>query len=279
MLILLRNIDQVVQKQLFRDTNIGDKIIMRFKNCLNLMIKQLNKRKKDNKGVTMMAAIVIMTIMIIFSFALILAAYTYYSSQNKNVASMRCAEAATSLSLAIEKELTYKSSDGTIYPERNSHLYKYLRYNLFQNGQWPYYAPSVSGHDSTYACRYYNLKYNSAKYDEGIEGMPGNTSLCMYWIAKDNNYDYDHATRSDRDGVIMVIEVTCETAGQSYTVKSEYELETSEYGSEDGMQLAYIRSAQNDKSVNPLGNSAVSIFPALSVDPSERWTWKLVDME
>ena len=247
-------------------------------NCLSLVIKQLNKRRKDNKGMTMMAAIVIMTIMIIFSFALILAAYTYYSSQNKNVASMRCSEAAHSLSMALEKELTYTNSDGTIYPERNSHLYKYIRYNLCQEEQWPYYAPGVAGHDSTYACRYYTLKYNSAKYGS-IEGMPGETTLCMYWIPKNNAYDYENASIADRNGIILVIEVTCESAGQSYTVKSEYELQTGEYTTDDTMPMAYIRSAESDHSVNPLGNSAVGIYNALSTNTSERWTWSLVSRE
>ena len=128
--------------------------------------KELNNvSKRNNKGATMIVAIVIMGILIVFTFSLTLVAYTYYASQNKNVASLRCSEAANSFSLALEDELTYEYKDGEgnviRCPEYDSYLYKYLRYNLFQEETfWPYYG-SGDGHDMSYASRKFQLKYNS----------------------------------------------------------------------------------------------------------------------
>ena len=61
--------------------------------------------KRNNKGATMVVCIMIMAVLIIFTFAVTLAAYTLYASQNKNIASMRCSEAANSLSAALDEEL------------------------------------------------------------------------------------------------------------------------------------------------------------------------------
>ena len=80
----------------------------------------------NNKGVTMITAIIIMTILIVFTFALTLIAYTLYAPQNKNVASMRCSEAANTLSAALEEELTYVDDDNGHCPEIDSNLYRYI---------------------------------------------------------------------------------------------------------------------------------------------------------
>ena len=249
-------------------------------------------KQNSNKGATMMVAIIIMSILVVFCFALMLVAYTYYASQNKNVASIRCAEAANSLSLAIKDELTYTSNDGEVYPEKSSHLYKYIRYNLYRDGRssvgatWPYYAPSKNGHNDEYAFRYFDLKYNSTKYPTGVEGLPGKTLVCIYWeLPETPNLDEDglfsENYNADRNGTRLIVEVTCEMASQTYTVKSEYELTVGEYSDEEATKKSKLSNAHTDSSVNPLGYSLpVGIKPATDVlSKNEKWVWNFVSME
>ena len=65
-----------------------------------------NNLTSNNKGASMIVAIIIMGILIVFTFSLMLVAYTLYASQTKNIASMKCSESANTLSQAIEDELS-----------------------------------------------------------------------------------------------------------------------------------------------------------------------------
>ena len=130
---------------------------------MSLLIDRIKKSKNSlkryaNKGATMMVAVVIMGILIVFTFSLMLVAYSFYASQNKNVASLRCSEAAITLSQALESELTFDNK-AELYPEKDSYLYKYIRYNICQyevgkTGYWPYYDPNGgAAHDESHAFR------------------------------------------------------------------------------------------------------------------------------
>ena len=246
----------------------------------------------NNKGITMVVAIIIMAILVIFTFSLTLIAYTLYASQNKNVASMRCAEAANSLSVALENELRYVNESEDIYPEKDSYLYRYLRYNLCQdNVTWPYYiSDNVNGHDKTAAYRYFDLRYNVEKKQnvipangstsseeavDGIEGLPGRTIVCIYWKLPDNTTVTKEQTAKEnlknKDGLKLYIEVTCEAANQSYTVTKEYILKTSSYTAfEADKSNVLSHSLTHDGNIftNPCN------FVEGDIKPTEKWEWK-----
>ena len=240
--------------------------------------RELRKLHKDNKGTTMMVCIVLIAILIIFTFALTLAAYTLYSSQNKNVASMRCAEAANTLSIALDDELT--DPDAAQY----SHLYQYIRYNICQSDEayWPYYDPSVPNHTSDYAFRYFDMKYNTSKAPDGMDGYPGNIKVCVYWKLPEATSTTDTSqtlfnkmvTNDDRNGVRLYVEITCEAASQSYTVTNVYKLSEPSYesGSANKKYLSEINKDSNPlkDAINPMG------FADSKYNWNKNWVWTRV---
>ena len=278
---------------------------------VNDMRKQFKAEEKktsylNNKGATMMAAIIIMAILIVFTFSLTLIAYTLYASQNKNIASMRCVEAANTLSIALEKDLTYVyESDvdpidkNSLYPERESFLYRYIRYNICQDDvTWPYFvSDGTENHDRKAACRYFDLKYNDKKLDhvtrdgeaeteenvKTIEGMPGKTVVCIYWMLPEDTgvkpNETAKAKLTDRNDIRLFIEVTSEAASQSYTVTKEYILEVqNEYSSSgiDPYRKQYLKNSLTDnypEITNPCN------FGETDVHAEEKWIWKPVDGE
>ena len=250
---------------------------------------------RDDSGATMIVAIVIMTILIVFTFSLTLIAYTLYASQNKNIASMRCSEAANTLSKALGDELTYQNDAENRYPEFDSYLYKYIRFNILQdNKTWPYYDPQESaGHDKASAYRYFDLMYynNKQAYDENmnkkdgetvdsVEGLPGKTTVCVYWMLPEGvdpaSVPCAKSDLTSKKGVRLVIEVTCEVASQSYTVEREYVLETLTYqiltNSKDRNRYNYLFNTELGKSsLNPLG------LVQGDYEISEKWVWNESD--
>jgi len=229
---------------------------------MNYKYLQHSKTKYSrNKGMTMIVAIIIIAIVMIFTFSLMLVTYTLYASQNKNIASQKNREAANSLSIAIREELTSDTASD------DSWLWKYLRCNLYQNDTWPYYEPSVSGHESEYAYRYFNLKKN-ANYD--VDGFPGSIQLCIYWCIPE---DPDRAeaikvselSTNDKDGSYLYIEIICESGSQKYTVTDKYKIDISGFdltNPEDLSEQNRLGIMQRSSNYNPMD---------LDVDNSEKW--------
>ena len=252
--------------------------------------KKLLNIGRKNSGATMIVAIVIMAILVVFTFSLTLVAYTLYSSQNKNVASTRCAEAANTLSKAIGDELTHFDVAEDEYPEYDSHIYQYVRYNICQdNVTWPYYDIHEStNHDKDSAFRYFELTYPSGKqaYDEDgnkiegktveyVEGLPRKTIVCMYWMLPDGvSVPCAKTDLTSREGIRLVVEVTCEVASQSYTVHDEYELKVSEYNLvtniSDRSRHNHLFSTDmlESNSINPAG------FVKTELYENEKWEWE-----
>ena len=251
---------------------------------------KLHRVTGNNRGVALIVAVVIMSILIVFTFALMLAAYTLYSSQNKNVSSMMCTQAANTLSAALDKELTYVNKKDNKYPEKDSYLYRYIRYNLCQEATWPYYKAGTPGHGEDEAFRYFELKQTGGKKVQGadgtiaedqtetitnIEGKPGRVLVCIYWeppkSASATELDNNASGLSSKIGVRLHVVVTCESASQTYTVKREYTLDISSYGLEGTTKQGKIVSAASDTAVNPLG-----IDPNTDTDKfnkEEQWIW------
>ena len=260
-------------------------------------INKLNKKKNHNSGAALIVAVIIIAILIIFTFSLMLITYTLYASQNKKIASMKCSEAANTLSLAIEEELTHDNSvnDFTDCPEINSNLYKYLRYNLYREETWPYYLESnPPGHEKKDAYRYFRLRYNEDKdvYNQskeemtvedddgnvtpvrtssGIKGYPGRTEICMYWMPpKDYKEENINSIEDfEVEGIRLVVIVTCESASQSYSVEREYELMLGNY--EDEFDQRYVKLKSVTGSIKDMVNPG-----NLELKGSERWIWKKI---
>ena len=283
---------------------IGDKMIRCTKqkttSYKNRTLLRDRCKKCNNNGASLILAIIIILILIIFTFSLMLIAYTLYASQNKNISSLKCSEAANSLSVALNDELTYEDKDNNIYPELESYLYRYIRYNICQDDRtWPYYVnDDTAGHDKKAAYRYFDLKFNSSKaeYDsegnviknwDSIEGMPGKTKVCIYWMLPDGtNYESVSTVKNDlkniddRKGIRLFVEVTCESASQSYTVSKEYKLNIENYNmgkSEDKVRFNYLKKdgVVNEPSVNPLGLKMSDGSDGIPDDLyyGEKWVW------
>lgn len=224
--------------------------------------------KLNNQGSSMVVAIVIISILMIFSFSLLLASYTLYSSQNKNAASKRNSEAANTLSIALEKELTREDSDA------DSALWKYLRCNILQNETWPYY---VDGNKNAY--RYFDLNYNyhEAYFKdtglEGLDGFPGKVQLCIYWMLPDGTViqDGQSVENINPNGTRLFVEIHCETASQSYMVTNEYILTSSTFGSDGAAKTRQNRIRQLN---NPnAANYEVYNPMKLDVNVDQDWKW------
>ena len=192
------------------------------------MKKRVNhNRISDRSGAAMIVAIFIIGIILVFTFALLLVSYTLYASQNKNAASLRCSEAANTLSIALEDEL----EDPDAY--KTSAFYKYLRCNVFQDkNTWPYYEAGKPGHGEKEAFRYMDLRAN-VKYDQ-VEGFPGSVKLCMYWTVDDKDVrnllatkDFISLSVSQRSTARLHVLIITETASQSYTVENIYKVNIS----------------------------------------------------
>ena len=253
-----------------------------------LIFGKSNKVSREkNRGAAMMLAIVIIGIILVFTFSLLLVSYTLYASQNKKVSSVRCSEAANSLSVALEEELD--NPDAYKY----SALYKYLRCNALQGTRtWPYYDPETPGHGRDEAFRYFDLRTNS-NYDK-VEGFPGSIKLCIYWTPKDDDAIKDKLlTKSfeelgaDRSGAEIHIEIIAESGSQTYTVTNTYEVKMStiEATSDEGNAIANMSVAKypdtaDDRIYNPMkfgttDPSNANITPDYTANPiilTEMWS-------
>ena len=225
----------------------------------NVDLRRFCLKKKNNKGAAMMLTIIIIAVLVVFTFSLILISYNLYASQNKNLSSDRNAEAANSLSKALEDELTDNNASD------NSNLWKYLRYNIAYKDadedclDWPYYAPGKTSHGSDEARRYFKLARNI-----DMAGMPADVSVCMYWELPDiylnaNDVPVYDSTKS-RSGIILHIEITCSTGSQTYRVNDVYELSAIV----DSNVLVPDGINNDVTSYNPEGHE---------INPKERWKW------
>ena len=242
---------------------------------------------------TLIVAVVIIAILIVFTFALTLVAYSLYSSQNKNLSSMKCAEAANTLSTSLADELTFMDDSKDRFPEFDSYLYMYIRYNLFHSDKtWPYYYPKKAGHGQSEAFRKFELKYNTKKtlsnpdgspYEkvntdetkstvpvEEVEGLPGKTVVCIYWELPGDADEAALTGTKPIGGTKLTIEVTCEAASQTYTAKKELTLDISNYGTgvKDLSRQKAIKDAESNTMVNPYPFSYQT-----ETNPNDMWIW------
>lgn len=219
---------------------------------------------KNNKGAAMIVAIIIIAVLMIFTFSLMLVTYTLYASQNKKIANMKNREAANTLSKVLNQEL----SGDSVYTD--SSLWKYLRCNLYQKDTWPYYDNSVSGYTSDYAYRYFDVCKN-ANY--AVDGYPGEIKLCIYWtlprgttLSSDKTLN-DLSIDEKRDAMLF-IEIICETGGQTYTVLNKYKMVVSQLDENiDSSEIYALDKLADDLGYNPM---------RLPINNNEKWRFEAV---
>ena len=243
--------------------------------------KHTIKYLSNDYGASMIVAIIVMAIVIIFTFSLLLVTYTLYASQSKKVASLKCSEAANSLSIAFQNEL----EDPEAY--QNSWLWNYLRFNLLRDDTWPYYDENAtSGHTETQAFRYFNFKYNNNYYP--VEGFPGEVNVCMYWKLPENmeatlKQSVDSGTQSlsgltpsNRSFALLYIDITCSTANQTYNVLNVYQIKIVEFSDSeysDMQLLGHIKNSAESEDYNPLGVPS-GMTPEVFIK-NEKWSFEL----
>lgn len=248
-----------------------------------MRVEHLDKKIKkclNNRGAALMVAVIIIGVLLVFTLSLLLVSYSLYASQNKNAASIRCSEAANTLSEALEKELT----DSNAYA--NSDLWNYLRYNLVQENTWPYYDSDGSvGHTKEDAYRYFNIMLNNNEFytnrnnavagSDTPEGYPGQVELCIYWEPPQGynpeEYTSDKLLNLDQmhmQEIRLTVEVTCEAGNQSYTVVNRYLLNVEMLTS----MIEQEKLAENAT----LKNNSVGVYNPLgftSYHHEWKWTW------
>ena len=112
-----------------------------------------------------------------------------------------------------------------------------------------------------------------------VEGMPGKTLVCIYWEPPNGADRTDNASKMDtKDGLILHVDVTCESASQSYTVEKKFQLKVFTYKplqdlSDRSRQDALIAASEN-AAVNPCGFSEET-----DINIDEMWSWQLVNEE
>ena len=133
----------------------------------------------------------------------------------------------------------------------------------------------------------YDSEGNVIKNWDSIEGMPGKTKVCIYWMLPDGtNYESVSTVKNDlkniddRKGIRLFVEVTCESASQSYTVSKEYKLNIENYNmgkSEDKVRFSHLKKdgVVNEPSVNPLGLKMSDGSDGIPDDLyyGEKWVW------
>ena len=232
------------------------------KNYLNDFNKKTSY--KNNKGAAMIVAIIIIAVLMIFTFSLMLVTYTLYASQNKKIANMKNREAANTLSKALDKELAGDS----VYTD--SSLWKYLRCNLYQNDTWPYYDNSVSGYTADYAYRYFDVCKN-ANYN--VDGYPGKIKLCIYWVLPKgtsipNDKTVNDLSIDEKKDATLFIEIICETGGQTYTVLNKYKMTISQLDeSSDASEIYALEKLADDQNYNPMH---------LPINNNEKWRFESI---
>lgn len=251
---------------------------------------------RNNRGASLMLAIIIIGVILVFAFSLLLVSYNLYASQNKKAASIRCSEAANSLSVALEDEL----EDPEAY--KHSSLWKYLRCNLLVNEQtWPYYDPGVAGHNEEDAFRYFDMTVNG-NYEQDpttkVEGFPGSLKMCIYWTPSDSTMEtinsstnFTQLTTAQRSDSYVYIKIIAESSSQTYVVTNKYKIKIDDLHidtstedkavSDEIKKISKIKYGNNGGYIyNPMKLSATT--DTGTTDPiklTEGWTFDLVTRE
>ena len=230
--------------------------------------------KRNDHGAALMMTIILIGIILVFAFSLLLVSYTLYASQSKKVSSMRCSEAANSLSKALEDELT----DDQAYSR--SALWKYLRCNiLIDNQTWPYYDEGAPGHGETEAFRYFDLTQN-ANYKDPVEGFPGSIKLCIYWTPsedtlkgklKTGSYKFDELPLNDRNNAVLYIRIVAESSGQTYVVTNKYLVTITELDVDNVSEDKSYRDAIKKITTTKYGDTSDYIYNPMKLSSSEGW--------
>ncbi len=239
-----------------------------------------------------MVAVIIIGILMVFTLSLVLVTYTLYSSQNKKAASKKNSEAANSLSTAITTELTGTNAE-------SAELWRYVRFNICQEGTWPYYDPNYTGtgHSEKDAFRYFDMRVNysdnyfntaiPANAEDALnsmDGYPGSVKLCVYWMLPEGSVpitahsdEVDVADlRKSKSGIRLYVEVICETASQSYVIKNQYTLTLEEITVERERKVLNMMAGVD--TYNPISFST-GTEQTSPINLTEKWVWKYAGRE
>ena len=237
--------------------------------------------KNKNRGAAMVVAIIVVAVLMVFTFSLLLVSYTLYATQNKKVASKKCSEAANTLSTAMAAELDDEKNPQAYI---NSDFWIYLRFHLMQS-DWPFYEPALEGHKTNDAVKTFNMKVNPNYIPSGsstIDGYPGEIKIKAYWMMPEalyeenktdeelnflKNIDVQNLAVSGKTDIRLYLEITCESASQSYSVKNKYHLSIRKYKEDDAEEEAEMSKIE----VTYGGNSTYS--HNCTIKPIERWRW------
>lgn len=232
----------------------------------------LKKAVKQKDGSALLIAIVIMMVVTMLSLLLLLAGYSFFATSLNQQSEVQCREMAENISLELEQEITaphfdsfkdeQQALESDTYP-----LWSYLRINLWQEDNWPYYNGKEVNHDEAAAYRYFDV---SGLTENGTNVLD-DAEVLLYWT---NTATADRTTSLDQ----LYVQVTCRKGKEESTVTTVYDIqiasdkeyalesstdETKDDGTVETVKTYYSKSSPRSKS-NPKN---------LEINPEERWTF------
>lgn len=184
----------------------------------------------DNKGSSLITALVVSAVLLVLCLSLLLVSYTLFSEVNEQDLEMPKRELAYSVAEEIEQELfdvdcKYSNEEEmqAFYEASKDELWKYVRYNIWQNfgpeGQlltgdtWLYYDEAVPGHNNLEECsRYFSLD---------TDGTASKITVQLYWSLPK---DFDKDTEKKDGTVLHAVYRLYEDDEVSYKIEREYVL-------------------------------------------------------
>lgn len=219
----------------------------------------LRKLKDDNRGVATIVATIVGIVVLMLSLSLLLAAYSLFSSTSRRIKQDECKELAKSISLELDKEITmefdsYEKQKKALEDGKNS-VWFYLRYNVWNNDNWPYYCETEAGHGKENAFRYFILDIDQLNGLD-FKDMSADVSVCIFWESDKDIYQNDM-----KEGLPITIKITVSAGEQYYEITSSYMLSVGIYDDVSNENIVDVTS-----SVNPQNNS---------INVAEKWKWVL----
>lgn len=216
------------------------------------------KQVQRNQGVAMIVAVVVSMVLMVFALALLLVAYSLFSTVNKGDPKLQCKELAKSIDKELEEEITKDYFD---YAEQQAaatagenRLWFFLRYNMWQEHGWNYFNEDekVSEHGTDAAYRYFTLDSSDASQ---FGGAADTILITMYWECDADTYE-----EASKEETPLHVRIKVTKAEEAYSIDTTYLLGVSQYDDVTGDG----EIGCSDTSLNPQGNEIVQ---------KEKWHW------
>jgi hypothetical protein len=220
--------------------------------------KIADKKREKNQGAAMIIALVVSVVIMAFALSLLLLSYSLFSSVSGNTIQTQCKELAKSVNSELGQELmdtgydSYEQQYAAAGSENN--LLFFLRYNLWQDGIWPYYNDEETGHSKADSYRYFKL---DAINPEEYGGVADQILVTIYWEIQSD----EPGEETDKSFTILHIRTEVDKGDYACAIDSAYALTVT----------SYDENADSDD-MDSLENLEINPYNT-EIDKNEKWIW------